>query len=323
MRTSQPVSHYALSFVHRLGFLPSTISSADANKLYLRATPVPRAFESLQQALHGLYPTQDPSHIPQIAQRTFDDEALLPTSGCPTAKALDVQYKKEAAVKYNEDLEPLDDKIAGLVGIPVRIDSHPSANGVFDTIKAAQAHGLSVPAAFEDPQVSSTMEKAIVKEWFSGYASRQWTKLVMGRLFSELNDHFDRKAAGKSELKLGMYAAHDTTLAGMLHGVRAFDGKWPAFTAYLSFELFQKASSTISSGRGWLSTLLGGGPTQDLYVRARYNDRDVKIPACAAPGKHLDGSDGAVCTCKVLTHGRQIALTFCCSTSVQRSSCRH
>jgi acid phosphatase len=101
----------------RLGFLPKTISAADADKIYLRSTPVPRAFESLQQALHGLYPTQDPSHIPQIAQRTFDDEALLPTSGCATAKALDVQYKKEAAVKYNHELEVLDSKIAGLVGV--------------------------------------------------------------------------------------------------------------------------------------------------------------------------------------------------------------
>lgn len=187
---------------------------------------------------------------------------------------------------------------------PVRIDSHPSANGVFDTIKAAQAHGLKVPSVFEDSELSSIMEGAIVKEWFSGYASRQWTRLVMGRLFSELNDQFDRKAEGQSPLKLALYACHDTSIAGMLHGIRAFDNKWPAFTAYLSFELFKKeATQAQQPSKGWFASVLTrGGPKlsdKDLFVRTRYNDRDVHIPACAAPGKHLDGTDGAVCTCEL------------------------
>lgn len=210
-------------------------------------------------------------------------------------------------------------QLTALARRPVRIDSHPSANGVFDTIKAAQAHGLPVPAAFEDPQVSSTMEKAIVKEWFSGYASRQWTRLVQGRLFAELNDHFDRTASGKSGLKLGLYAAHDTTLAGMLHALRTFDGKWPAFTAYMSFELFKRESPVNSAGKGWLASYFGGGSDKELFVRARYNDRDVRIPACAAPGKHLEGTNGAVCTCKRSFPERSdLGLTVAISASIQR-----
>ena len=153
-----------------------------------------------------------------------------------------------------------------------------------------------------------------MKEWFSGYASRQWTRLVMGRLFSELNDQFDRKAEGQSPLKIALYACHDTSIAGMLHGIRAFDNKWPAFTAYLSFELFKKEATQAQPSQAFASILGSARPRhsdKDLFVRTRYNDRDVHIPACAAPGKHLDGTHGAVCTCKLEAENGKMSHLMC------------
>lgn len=41
-------------YVDHLGFLPASINNADF--LYLRSTPIPRALESMQQAFSGLYP---------------------------------------------------------------------------------------------------------------------------------------------------------------------------------------------------------------------------------------------------------------------------
>ena len=59
-----------LTYVFRsLGFLPKIITEADADTVYMRSTGVPRAFESMQQVLHGIYPTQDASHVPTIATR--------------------------------------------------------------------------------------------------------------------------------------------------------------------------------------------------------------------------------------------------------------
>lgn len=52
--------------------------------MYLRATPIPRALESLQQAFWGLYPasarTQD-FPPPVIVARSFSDETLFPNEG--------------------------------------------------------------------------------------------------------------------------------------------------------------------------------------------------------------------------------------------------
>lgn len=228
---------------------------------------------------------------------------------------MDRASAKAAAEKYNPLLlEPLDKKLVPVVGVPVRIDSHPSCNGVADTVKACQAHGIPVPKVFEDPKVSEPMEQAIVHEWFSAYKDRLFTKLSMGRLLGDLSARLDRriKDEGRDKLRLALYACHDTTVGGMLKALGCFNDRWPAFTAYVSVELLRKQSEIASDARqqpqqqgGWLARLgLGGSPptptpdTKDFYVRLRYNSADLKLPACQQPGNHLEGSEGNVCTCE-------------------------
>jgi acid phosphatase len=133
-----------------------------------------------------------------------------------------------------------------------------------------------------------------------GYADRQFTRLSMGRLLGDLTSRLqDRITKGTSDqLRLGLYGCHDTTLGGILNALQCFDDKWPVFTAYVSFELFKKSSSAPQTGgiTSWLSSF-SPPATQDYYVRFRYNSKDIKLPACSAPGNHLEGSDGTVCTC--------------------------
>ncbi len=64
-------------YVDRLGFIPPTIQSTGF--LYLRSTPVPRAFESLQQTFSGLYPPlkrEADCPPPTILIRAPPDETL-------------------------------------------------------------------------------------------------------------------------------------------------------------------------------------------------------------------------------------------------------
>ena len=66
-------------YVHQLGFLPETIR--DANTVYLRSSPWPRALDSLQQVFTGLYPPEkrDCSFPrPIIVTRRPDEETLMP-----------------------------------------------------------------------------------------------------------------------------------------------------------------------------------------------------------------------------------------------------
>lgn len=139
-------------------------------------------------------------------------------------------------------------------------------------------------------------------EWFNAYASRQFAQLSVGRLWADLLDRFDTRLNGRDPLKLGLYACHDTTLAGMLKVLDIYDDRWPAFTAYISVELFREQQGHTNKQGGWLAGLglsnslkAFGGP-QNAYVRLRYNSKDVMIPACKAPGSHLEGSGGSICT---------------------------
>lgn len=56
-------------YVDKLAFLPAKLTAEDQDQVYFRSTGVPRAFESLQQAIHGLYPVHDPSYVPTLLQR--------------------------------------------------------------------------------------------------------------------------------------------------------------------------------------------------------------------------------------------------------------
>ncbi|VUC21432.1 unnamed protein product, partial [Clonostachys rosea] len=103
------------------------------------------------------------------------------------------------------------------------------------------------------------------------------------------------------------------------------EGGWPPFTSHLAFELFRHTStpppsssaSASKSTTSWLSSFftksgsssaagIGRKKTPDLspaekqkldgyYVRVRFNDKPVTIPACKAPGNHLEG-DQSFCT---------------------------
>jgi len=51
---------------------------------------------------------------------------------------------------------------------------------------------------------------------FDGYESEKFTQLAIGGIFNELNSALVDKIRGKDELKFAVYAAHDTTLSGIL-----------------------------------------------------------------------------------------------------------
>ena len=122
-----------------------------------------------------------------------------------------------------------------------------------------------------------------------------------------------------------MSGCHDTTLAGVLSSLGAFDGeKWPPYTSHLAVELFRIDSEISTSSQPSSSQsqrkpqMLSWGGTKrnestqggiarkkldDLseaerekikgyYVRLRYNDRPMTIPGCKLPGKHLEGNAG-------------------------------
>lgn len=94
---------------------------------------------------------------------------------------------------------------------------------------------------------------------------------------------------GKDTHKLALYGCHDTTLAGLLATLGAFDNQWPPFTSSIAIETFR-----VNSGQNIFQRMFSS-KEDGWYVRMRYNDKPVIISACKKPGNHLEG-DETFCT---------------------------
>lgn len=361
-------------YVEQLGFMPALI--ADSDMIYLRATPIPRALESLQQAFSGMYPASARTADfppPTIITRTPADETLYPNDGnCRRFAQLSRAFAERTAQRWNDtdDMKYLSKVLSKWMPnqAPVAVDSRPRLSGVMDTINATDAHGPAtrLPKEFYDQKSRSIIDKISVEEWYSGYTeSSEYRALGIGALAGDIvsrmtgsaenngNDglievggedgDLGRGRGGERGIKFAMSGCHDTTLAGILSSLGAFDGeKWPPFTSHIAFELFRKQaqppspasttpSITVSTmqksqkerPQSWFQSLFGSTKTIDgdhlsepqgiarkpitslnptekqslegYYVRIRYNDKVMQIPACKEEGNHLEG-DTSFCT---------------------------
>ncbi|TVY29285.1 putative acid phosphatase [Lachnellula hyalina] len=265
-------------YVDQLGFMPSTIQ--DADMIYLRATPIPRALESLQQTFWGLYPSQYRSQsLPPVTiiTRAPADETLFPNdSNCRRFAALSRAFAQRTSDRWNSTSEM--EYLNKLIGewMPenskrVAVDSHPRLSGIMDTINSTLAHGpeTRLPKEFYDAKGRAIIEKIGVEEWFSGYKeSEEYRMLGIGGLMGDVVARMAASAEGSAEdgsseiggkdgqtgvgrggekaIKLGLSGCHDTTLASVLSSLGAFDGEpWPPYTSHIAFELFKKTGTPV------------------------------------------------------------------------------
>ena len=344
-------------YVDQLGFLPRSIQNADS--LYLRATPIPRALDSLQQAFQGLYPpsSRAPNFPPPtILTRTPGDETLFPNDGnCRRLAVLARAFAQRTADRWNDsdDLKYVTKKIGKWMPdeAPVAVDGRPRLSGVMDSINATHAHGPAtrLPSEFYDERSRAIIDKIGVEEWYSGYKeSREYRTLgiggLMGDIVARMVGSAERSGADGSyevasaPIRFGLSGCHDTTLAGVLSSLGAFEGeKWPPFTSHVAIELFKQKASPESysttavpeaqpkASGSWLGSWggskgragvppagIGRRTTEELseeekktlqgyFVRIRYNDRIMTVPGCKAVGKHLEG-DESFCTLVSWSH---------------------
>ncbi|KAF8908484.1 histidine phosphatase superfamily [Mucidula mucida] len=289
-------------YVDKLKFLPNYLLTED--QTYFRSTNMPRTIESLQQIIHGLYPTDrcHPTVTPPLLVRNGRDENMIGnTYACKRLEILLVGFAQAAASAYNHTLEPLDKKLSKyLGGNPIRVDGKPRASGILDTIRASIAHNVKVPQEFEEKPVMDLIERAVVNEWFSGCETEEVRRLGMGRLLDDISRKMQNKVEQKDKdpLKILVHSTHDTALAGLCSTLDVFDDKWPAFTASITFELFKRTQ--IDVPQTMLQTILSPfktKPAEEHYIRVRYQNKNMHLPLCADEGKHLQGSP-EFCTLK-------------------------
>ncbi|CAI7676742.1 unnamed protein product [Penicillium manginii] len=256
-------------YVDQLGFMPAIKS--DSEDMYLRATPIPRALESLQQAFWGMYPTSARTldfPPPVIVARSVSEETLFPNEGnCRRFRQLARLFADRAASRWNDSeqmeyLNKLWSKYMPETSPKVAVDAHPRLSGIMDTINATDAHGpaTKLPSEFYDKKGRAVIDRIAVEEWFAGYnESTEYRKLGIGALMGDVVDRMVSTAvdggwrsetsasgSGKPEngksIKFAMSGCHDTTLAAILSSVGGFqNGSWPPFTSSIAVELFSQA----------------------------------------------------------------------------------
>ncbi|MCJ1437495.1 hypothetical protein MMC27_006882 [Xylographa pallens] len=266
-------------YVDQLGFMPKIIR--DADMIYLRATPMARALESLQESFVGMYPLDTRTGSfppPTIITRAPADETLFPNeSNCRRFSQLSRAFGQRTADRWNKSTEM--DHLNSLISkwMPedskrVAVDSHPRLSGIMDTINSTLAHGpeTRLPAAFYDPKGREIIDKIGVEEWFSGFReSNEYRTVGIGGLVGdvvsrmvghvegngedgilEVGGDVDELGKGRGDeksIKFGMSGCHDTTLAAVLTSLGAFEGeKWPPYTSHIAVELFRETPSTTA-----------------------------------------------------------------------------
>ncbi|MCJ1394460.1 hypothetical protein MMC18_007338 [Xylographa bjoerkii] len=264
-------------YVDQLGFMPKIIG--DADMIYLRATPMARALESLQESFVGMYPLDTRTGSfppPTILTRAPADETLFPNeSNCRRFSQLSRAFAQRTADRWNKSTEM--DYLNNLISkwMPedskrVAVDSHPRLSGIMDTINSTLAHGpeTRLPSSFYDPKGRAIIDKIGVEEWFSGFhESNEYRTVgvgglvgdVVSRMIGSVEGNGDdglrevggdvnelgKGRGGEKNIKFAMSGCHDTTLAAMLTSLGAFEGEeWPPYTSHIALELFRKTPRT-------------------------------------------------------------------------------
>lgn len=289
-------------YVDQLGFLPAGVN-ATTDFLYLRATAVPRALESLQQTFHGLYPshTRGPDFCPPtIVSRALPEETLLPNfTHCRRFDVISRAFAQRAADRWNgsPEMDYLSKKLGKWMpegNARLAVDSHPRLSGVMDTINASLAHGpeTRLPDEFYDPKVRQFLDKIVSEEWYAGFAeSHEYRTLGIGGLMGDIVARMVESVEGppssssspsspnpgkqQQAIRLSLSGCHDTTIAGTLASLGAFPNpSWPPFTSHIAIELFQRtsisgadSSSSQSSSPPWWSSLFGSSPSSGSIGR--------------------------------------------------------
>ncbi|KAJ1725397.1 hypothetical protein LPJ53_000435 [Coemansia erecta] len=264
-------AHMRALYVDALGFLPPTPRQAadggPTGDLYLRATTYTRTFESLQQMLGGLYPSQPlGSPLFRVNVRPSNHESVYPGFGCARLRPLFAHFNSASRRLHAGELDGIYAEMLGIPALRQQVETgHSSWQDRFtipimDTVAAVHAHALPAPAAIDDAFVTRLAQASAIEYQHSAWKSAPLARMVIGRLVHECVDHIvaaveGDRAADDQRSRMAIYSAHDTTL-GPLLAVMGSGGDpgdpsaetpegmvWPQFASSMRIELLKDARS--------------------------------------------------------------------------------
>ncbi|XP_063778436.1 prostatic acid phosphatase [Pseudophryne corroboree] len=240
------------------GFLNQTYSS---NEVYVRSTDMDRTLMSAQANLAGLFPpigkqvwnanfTWQP--IPVHTVPLSEDNILfMPVRNCLLYNQL--QNETFTSTEYQALLKPYKDFITTIQNYtgypPEQSNDHFSAWLIYDTLLCEKIHNYSLPEWATDDVMDKLLHLSEISlsAFYGIYKHREKSRLQGGVLLNTILQNITNAAKTPSgKLKLIMYSAHDTTVAGLQMALNVSNGKLPPYTACQFFELYQDDESNYS-----------------------------------------------------------------------------
>lgn len=143
-----------------------------------------------------------------------------------------------------------------------------------DLLVALDAHGLKQPSQELD-QLRDRLDRlgglqigALLKGG-GGWANQvETSRLAIGKLLSEILDRLETRAARhRHDPSLYLLSAHDTSIVPLLTALGVYDGNWPPYASYISFELWEEGPTDKSEH-------------PQFSVRILFNGKPVPVPRC-------------------------------------------
>ncbi|KAJ2623867.1 hypothetical protein GGF44_005293, partial [Coemansia sp. RSA 1694] len=266
-------AHMRALYVDALGFLPAVPSSGNSNgpteDFYLRSSSYSRTFESLQQALGGMYPNV-PANSPlfRINVRPASHENLYPDFQHKPLERLHIDSVVKSIDIFAEEYAALHKAVTQMPSLRDEVEPEPkptvphASYFLWDTISATLAHGLPLPKEIDDEFIMQVSRMSSVEYMYPVRLSAELAKLQLGPLVRELagtvlsavEDDHGTLTSKQQPPKMSIYSGHDTTIGPLLSILGdELDGSpllknsagpmWPPFASSLRIELLKDSAS--------------------------------------------------------------------------------
>lgn len=177
---------------------------------------------------------------------------------CPKLHSLDQEAETGSAARaavrhYPEVLAAVKEVLGGSEQEAVK-----AMREVLDSVEANVFEGKELPQAFTKDLLGQMKE--LNDQLFSlSYQPDSTGRLWASQFLSELTEVLEAVSSQSESTVFRLYSAHDTTVAGVLSGLEAFNSTVPPFASTILFEV-----------------------SDSLTLRVLYNDQPLHLPGCAS-----------------------------------------
>eukprot|EP00600_Ochromonadales_sp_CCMP1393_P010783 CAMPEP_0175005836 /NCGR_PEP_ID=MMETSP0005-20121125/5522_1 /TAXON_ID=420556 /ORGANISM="Ochromonas sp., Strain CCMP1393" /LENGTH=485 /DNA_ID=CAMNT_0016261101 /DNA_START=82 /DNA_END=1539 /DNA_ORIENTATION=- len=244
--------------------------------MYLRSDDEQRTLMSGQILLHNMFNVSDESIVTWHTGDYNLDQIRPNTLVCPRLNNIEsTAYSTSEWVSENTSttMNQLTSNLTALWG-----EGMWSWNNVLDCLMTTVCTGRDLPSASPDNsvQMSDAIFNATVDQVEYSYAymalnnNSLWAKTGMGNTIWHMKSNLQAMMNG-GPLKFALFSAHDTSVMPFLAAILgdAWDGKWAAYAALVSLEVYGASSSSAVGSGGY-------------YFRMVYNGKVLRVPGCTA-----------------------------------------